>query len=47
MSPRSWRRSSSAQGREILRAAGLERVTSMAGGMNDWTAAGLPVVTGQ
>lgn len=36
----------SAQGREILRAAGLPRVTSMAGGMLDWAAAGLPVVTG-
>jgi rhodanese-related sulfurtransferase len=36
----------SAQGREILRAAGLPRVTSMAGGMLDWAAAGLPVVAG-
>jgi rhodanese-related sulfurtransferase len=35
----------SAQGRDILRAAGLTSATSMAGGMNDWAAAGLPVVT--
>lgn len=38
--------SRSAEGRDILRAAGLERATSMAGGINDWIAAGLPVVTG-
>jgi rhodanese-related sulfurtransferase len=36
----------SAQGRDILQAAGFAQATSMAGGMNDWTAAGLPVVTG-
>ena len=36
----------SAQGREILRQSGIRTVTSMAGGMNDWTAGGLPVVTG-
>lgn len=37
----------SAQGRDILRDAGLDRVTSMAGGVIDWSAAGLPLVTGQ
>ncbi len=36
----------SAQGRDILRQAGYVTATSMAGGMNDWTAAGLPVATG-
>jgi rhodanese-related sulfurtransferase len=36
----------SAQGRDILRTAGFGSVTSMAGGMTDWLAAGLPVVTG-
>ena len=36
----------SAQGRDILRQAGHANVTSMAGGMTDWQAAGLPVVTG-
>ena len=36
----------SAEGRDILRQAGLTAVTSMDGGMNDWTAAGLPVVSG-
>jgi rhodanese-related sulfurtransferase len=36
----------SAQGRDILRGAGFPSVTSMESGMNDWTAAGLPVVTG-
>lgn len=36
----------SAQGRDILRQAGLSAVASMAGGMNDWTAAGQPVVAG-
>jgi rhodanese-related sulfurtransferase len=35
-----------AQGRDILRQAGLTAVTSMAGGMTDWIAAGRPVVTG-
>lgn len=33
----------SAQGRDILLAAGFPAVTSMAGGMTDWIAAGLPV----
>lgn len=37
----------SAQGRDILLGAGLPAVTSMAGGMSAWTAAGQPVVTGQ
>jgi len=37
----------SAQGRDILRAAGLTQVTSMAGGMKAWTAAGNPTVTGE
>ncbi len=37
----------SAQGRDILLAAGLPSVTSMAGGMNEWTAAGNETVTGQ
>ena len=36
----------SAQGRDILLAAGFTTVTSMAGGMNDWVTAGLEVVTG-
>jgi phage shock protein E len=36
----------SAQGRDILRGTGLASVTSMAGGMNDWVAAGYPVETG-
>jgi len=36
----------SAQGRDILLGAGFQSVTSMAGGMNDWAAAGLPVTTG-
>jgi len=33
----------SAQGRDILRAAGYAAVTSVSGGMTDWVAAGLPV----
>ena len=37
----------SAQGRDILRAAGITQSTSMAGGMNDWTAQGLETVSGQ
>ena len=37
----------SAQGRDILASAGHPSVTSMAGGMNDWAAAGNPVVTGE
>ena len=36
----------SAQGRDILRAAGFAEVTSVAGGMTDWIAAGLPVESG-
>lgn len=37
----------SGQARDILRSAGYNLSTSMAGGMVQWTAAGLPVVTGQ
>lgn len=37
----------SATGRDILLKAGFPKVTSMRGGMNQWTASGLPVVTGQ
>jgi rhodanese-related sulfurtransferase len=36
----------SAQGRDILLGAGHAAVTSMAGGMNDWTGSGRPIVTG-
>jgi len=36
----------SAQGRDILLAAGYPAVTSMAGGMNDWAAAGNATTTG-
>ena len=36
----------SAQGRDALLAAGFPAVTSMAGGMNDWTAAGYETTTG-
>lgn len=36
----------SAQGRDILLDAGRPSVTSVAGGMNDWTAAGYPTTTG-
>ncbi len=36
----------STQAREILRAAGLERTTSIMGGMNAWQGEGLPVVSG-
>jgi len=36
----------SAQGRDILRAAGYPSVTSMAGGMNEWTVAGYDTTTG-
>ncbi len=36
----------SAQARDILKQAGWTLVTSMAGGMNEWTAAGYDVVTG-
>lgn len=36
----------SAQGRDILLAAGFEQVTSMAGGIKQWTAAGYETVSG-
>lgn len=36
----------SQEGRDILLDAGYEQVTSMAGGMNEWTAAGYPTVSG-
>jgi rhodanese-related sulfurtransferase len=36
----------SAQARDLLRQAGFDNVTSMAGGMTAWLAAGLPVTTG-
>jgi rhodanese-related sulfurtransferase len=36
----------SATGRDVLRKAGLNLTTSMAGGMNQWAAQGLPTVTG-
>jgi rhodanese-related sulfurtransferase len=36
----------SASGRDILLNAGYASVTSMAGGMNDWTAKGYPTTTG-
>ena len=36
----------SAQGRDVLLGAGLPAVTSIAGGMNDWTAAGYPTESG-
>ncbi|MBI5702988.1 MAG: rhodanese-like domain-containing protein [Chloroflexi bacterium] len=36
----------SAQGRDILLAAGFEQVTSMAGGIKQWTAAGFETVSG-
>jgi rhodanese-related sulfurtransferase len=41
---RSGNRSQS--GRDILREAGLARVTSMAGGLKEWKAAGYPTETG-
>jgi rhodanese-related sulfurtransferase len=34
-------------GRDVLLEAGLSSVTSMAGGVKDWAAAGYPLVTGQ
>ena len=37
----------SAQGRDILLSAGFAQVTSMAGGINQWKSAGLPVQSGQ
>jgi rhodanese-related sulfurtransferase len=36
----------SAQGRDILVDAGFDQVTSMAGGLNQWKAAGYPTVSG-
>jgi len=36
----------SAQGRDILLSAGFTQVTSMAGGINQWKAAGLETVSG-
>ncbi len=36
----------SGQARDILRAAGLKRTTSISGGINEWIAKDLPVVTG-
>jgi rhodanese-related sulfurtransferase len=36
----------SAQATDLLRQAGLSHTTSMAGGMNEWAAAGYEVVTG-
>lgn len=37
----------SATGRDILKAAGFENVTSMAGGINQWMAAGYETVSGE
>jgi rhodanese-related sulfurtransferase len=37
----------SAQGRDILLNAGFTKVTSMAGGMTQWQAEGLPIATGE
>ncbi len=37
----------SVQGRDILLQAGFVQVTSMAGGLTQWQAQGLPVATGQ
>lgn len=36
----------SQEGRDILKRAGFTQVTSMAGGMNQWQAAGYPTVSG-
>jgi rhodanese-related sulfurtransferase len=36
----------SAQARDLLRAAGLDRTTSIDGGITQWISSGLPVVTG-
>ena len=36
----------SQQGRDILKKAGYERVTSMAGGMRDWQSQGFPTASG-
>ena len=37
----------SAQGRDILLGAGYKNVTSMAGGVTEWQAQGLPIAAGQ
>ena len=37
----------SAQGRDILLKAGFTKVTSMAGGLTQWQAQGMPLTTGQ
>jgi len=37
----------SQEGRDILRSAGFTQVTSMAGGLKEWSAAGYPTVSGQ
>jgi rhodanese-related sulfurtransferase len=37
----------SQQGRDILKNAGFSQVTSMSGGMSQWSAAGHPTATGQ
>ena len=37
----------SATGRDILKAAGFENVTSMAGGINEWKAAGFETASGE
>ena len=37
----------SAQGRDILLKAGFTKVTSMTGGLTQWQAQGMPVVSGQ
>jgi rhodanese-related sulfurtransferase len=37
----------SAQGRGILQKAGYQNVTSMAGGVTEWQAKGLPIETGE
>lgn len=37
----------SSQARDILRSAGFDQTTSIMGGINAWTAAGLPVITGE
>lgn len=36
----------SQEGRDILKNSGFSRVTSVAGGINDWKAKGFPTVTG-
>lgn len=36
----------SAQGRDILKSAGFEQVTSMAGGLSEWRSTGYPTVSG-